>query len=233
MRASLIAACDVFEIHSFVHTIILIILRDSSSALLSCDIFDFQPPVYSPMKVARKDQAVLLFEQACHLESRHSRSHRFDLVRCVEDGGPPLDDSGNDGVGSGGSRLPLGCRALDLTVTITYKGEFSSRGYRLGRLAAHLSRLPPYTPKVGSLPFLHLPRLQYYISNTSLCICSVWSCISPVVFASPLSILPSFAIIVITISSRSFTLVLGGRRPSQERLRLQRRRVDHFCLRRC
>lgn len=60
-----------------------------------------------------------------------------------------MDGHEPDGVGRGGCRLPLGCRALDLTVTVTYQGVFSARGYRLGRLAAHLSRLPPYPPEVS------------------------------------------------------------------------------------
>ena len=51
-------------------------------------------------------------------------------VRCLEDGGPPEDEDGSDGVGVGGTRLPLGAEALDLTVTVTFKGVFSSRGYR-------------------------------------------------------------------------------------------------------
>jgi len=32
-------------------------------------------------------------------------------------------------VGNGGHRLPPGCEALDITVTITFKGVFSARGY--------------------------------------------------------------------------------------------------------
>ena len=88
-----------------------------------------------PVLVEKKEQLVLLEERGMMLLSRGSRSRRFDLVRCLEDKG--LFEEESDGVGAGGRRLPLGSGALDLTVTITFKGTFSARGYRLGRLAVH------------------------------------------------------------------------------------------------
>jgi len=42
-----------------------------------------------PLLVARKDQVVLLFEQAVRIEARRASSHRFDLVRQAASQGTP------------------------------------------------------------------------------------------------------------------------------------------------
>ena len=60
----------------------------------------------------------LLSEQNCALESRQSRSHRFTL-----------STSGKD-------------KVLDITVSVVFQGVFGPRGYRLGRLAVQLYRIP-------------------------------------------------------------------------------------------
>jgi hypothetical protein len=61
----------------------------------------------------------LLEVKNASLQARQSRSHYFTL---------PSRES---------------VRALDITVSIVFKGDFAGKGYRLGRLAAGLFRLPP------------------------------------------------------------------------------------------
>ena len=60
----------------------------------------------------------LLEEKETTLNARASRSHKFEV--------PDLDS----------------CRVLTLCVSITYQGSFGNRGYRLGRIAASLFKLP-------------------------------------------------------------------------------------------
>lgn len=60
----------------------------------------------------------LLEEKETTLNARTSRSHKFEI--------PDIDS----------------CRVLNLCVSITYQGSFGNRGYRLGRVAASLFKLP-------------------------------------------------------------------------------------------
>ena len=53
-----------------------------------------------------------------HLQSRQSRSHRFEI--------PNREDT----------------RVMEFSVSIIFQGSFSQKGYKLGRLAAGLFRLP-------------------------------------------------------------------------------------------
>ena len=59
-----------------------------------------------------------LSELDCSLESRQSRSHKFTL-----------SPSGKD-------------KMLDITISVVFQGVFGPRGYRLGRLAVQLYRIP-------------------------------------------------------------------------------------------
>jgi hypothetical protein len=64
------------------------------------------------------EKKTLLEEKETTLNARTSRSHKFEI--------PDLDS----------------CRVLNLCVSITYQGSFGNRGYRLGRIAASLFKLP-------------------------------------------------------------------------------------------
>eukprot|EP01038_Epipyxis_sp_PR26KG_P004789 gene4789-6716_t len=66
-----------------------------------------------------KDPMTLLTVKDATLQARQSRSHYFSL---------PDRES---------------LRILDLTVSIVFQGDFSQKGYKLGRLSAALFRLPP------------------------------------------------------------------------------------------
>jgi hypothetical protein len=68
--------------------------------------------------LGKKDRLTIFELKDAVLQSRQSRSHRFKL--------PDRADA----------------RILDITVSITFQGGFSTKGYRLGRLAAALFRLP-------------------------------------------------------------------------------------------
>ena len=69
-------------------------------------------------------QHTVMDEDSLVLDARQSRSHKFHV--------PKVGD-GIDGHG------------LDLTITIVFQGTFGARGYRLGRCAATLFRLPDET----------------------------------------------------------------------------------------
>ncbi|GMH74329.1 hypothetical protein TrST_g7101 [Triparma strigata] len=60
----------------------------------------------------------LINEQNCSLESRQSRTHKVDIKFDGKD------------------------KILDLTVSVVFQGVFGPRGYRLGRLAVQLYRMP-------------------------------------------------------------------------------------------
>lgn len=79
--------------------------------------------------VTQKDVLTLLDVKEATLESRQSRSHHFDI-------------SDSDAA-----------RVLSLTVSIVFQGTFSDRGYKLGRLAASLFRIPTDSdPSKSPLP---------------------------------------------------------------------------------
>jgi hypothetical protein len=78
-----------------------------------------------PLKLKKKivllavDKPMTLLEVKNNvLQARQSRSHRFTV--------PNTED----------------CRTLDITVSVLYQGSFGTMGYKLGRLAAGLFRLP-------------------------------------------------------------------------------------------
>jgi hypothetical protein len=94
--------------------------------------------------IAKKDQMTLYECKEAILQARQSRAHRFDL--------PDRDDA----------------RILDITVSIVFQGQFGTRGYKLGRLAAGLFRMPderdpdssPLPIPVGYAPYaLQSPNL--------------------------------------------------------------------------
>jgi hypothetical protein len=68
--------------------------------------------------VIQKDSHPIFAVPEASLQSRQSRSHRFEI--------PDTDST----------------RVLELTVSVIFQGTFSDRGYKLGRLAASLFRLP-------------------------------------------------------------------------------------------
>ena len=87
------------------------------------------------------------------LQSRQSRSHRFEI--------PNRDDQ----------------RILDITVSIVFQGNFANKGYKLGRLAAGLFRLPderdksanPVPVSVGFAPYhMQSPNLPETIGRVSI-----------------------------------------------------------------
>ena len=65
-----------------------------------------------------RSETSLLSEQGAALETRESRTHRFQV--------PESDEK----------------RLLSLSVTVVYRGVFTARGFRFGRLAVALFRLP-------------------------------------------------------------------------------------------
>lgn len=77
------------------------------------------------------------------VETRKSRAHAFVIgyTDDVPDGEEPKP----------GQILMRGQHIVDLMVTITFQGVFGARGYRPGRLAASLTRLPP-DDDPGALP---------------------------------------------------------------------------------
>jgi len=75
--------------------------------------------------LALTDPLIVFSEKDLHLNSRQSRAHRFEL--------PDRDDA----------------RVLEITVTIVFQGNFANKGYKLGRLAAGLFRLPDEKDKSG------------------------------------------------------------------------------------
>jgi len=87
--------------------------------------------------IAVKEPLVLFDTRDVKLEARQSRAHRFEI--------PDRDDS----------------RVLDLTVSIVFQGNFANKGYKLGRLAAALFRLPderdknaaPMPEPIGYAPY--------------------------------------------------------------------------------
>lgn len=110
--------------------------------------------------LAISEPKVLFETKDLTLQARQSRSHRFQV--------PDRDDT----------------RVLEIIVSIVFQGAFSTRGYRLGRLAASLFRLPqgtnndssampipvgyaPYASQTPNLPeamgkilILHRPRAR-------------------------------------------------------------------------
>lgn len=110
--------------------------------------------------IVKQDRMSVFEIKDATLQSRQSRSHKFELS--------DRDDA----------------RVLDISVSIVYQGSFTTKGYRLGRLAASLFRLPddkdknssplpspvgfaPYSAQVSNLPdamgkilILHRPRAR-------------------------------------------------------------------------
>jgi hypothetical protein len=115
-----------------------------------------------PIKIKRKvvllanETPITLLEvKNSVLQARQSRAHRFTV--------PNTED----------------CRTLDITVSVLYQGTFGTMGYKLGRLAAGLFRLPddkdnntyndqhPQVPRaVGFSPYrLQCPNLPEHIGK--------------------------------------------------------------------
>jgi hypothetical protein len=76
--------------------------------------------------IGKGEQLNIFDVKDVNLQARQSRSHRFDL--------PDREDA----------------RILDITVSIMYQGSFNTKGYRLGRIAAGLYRLPDEKDKDAS-----------------------------------------------------------------------------------
>ena len=108
--------------------------------------------------IAQKDKLPLLEVTDAVIDARQSRIHRFVV--------PDREDA----------------RILDITVSIVYQGTFGTKGYKVGRLAAALFRLPssrhehstpqpigysPYAMQASNLPeslgrvtILHQPKIR-------------------------------------------------------------------------
>lgn len=100
--------------------------------------------------IAQKQPLVLFNARDVKLEARQSRAHRFEL--------PNRDDA----------------RVLDITVSIIFQGNFATKGYKLGRLAAALFRLPdernkdasPMPEPVGYAPYsMQSPNLPEHLGR--------------------------------------------------------------------
>jgi hypothetical protein len=94
-------------------------ITDSIQELAGCDPARLRGKI---VLMQQKEPLTLLKIDSATLQARQSRSHYFTL---------PNRES---------------VRALDITVSLVYKGDFAGKGYRLGRLAAGLFRLPPDDP---------------------------------------------------------------------------------------
>jgi len=98
--------------------------NDPSSDYLICDnlrelaLMEVRRVKGKIVLLANPEPLVVFETKEATLQSRQSRSHRFEI--------PNRDEQ----------------KCLDITVSIVFQGNFANKGYKLGRLAAALFRLP-------------------------------------------------------------------------------------------